>query len=61
MPKVSKLSLDQTKEIAEKISIINDKAFQTNLLELNVVVEAARAGEFRKGFFVVAEEVKKTS
>ena len=47
------------KEIAEKISIINDIAFQTNLLALNAAVEAARAGDQGKGFAVVAAEVRR--
>ncbi|HOT14614.1 MAG TPA: methyl-accepting chemotaxis protein [Bacteroidales bacterium] len=55
----SQESLKFIKEIAQKISIINDIAFQTNLLALNAAVEAARAGEAGKGFSVVAAEVKK--
>jgi methyl-accepting chemotaxis protein len=47
------------KTIAEKISIITDIAFQTNILALNAAVEAARAGEHGKGFAVVAAEVRK--
>ncbi len=47
------------KEIAEKVSIISDIAFQTNILALNAAVEAARAGEHGKGFAVVAAEVRK--
>lgn len=57
--KSTNIALDSMKEIAEKISIINDIAFQTNLLALNAAVEAARAGDQGKGFAVVAAEVRR--
>ncbi len=52
-------TVDAMRQIANKISIIGDIAFQTNILALNAAVEAARAGEHGRGFGVVAAEVGK--
>jgi methyl-accepting chemotaxis protein len=52
-------TVEAMKQIASRISVIEEIAYQTNLLALNAAIEAARAGTHGRGFAVVASEVRK--
>jgi|GEM_PF-3582149 len=52
-------TVNAMRSIAQKIGIIEEISYKTNLLALNAAIEAARASEHGRGFAVVAEEVRK--
>ncbi len=59
--KNAKKNAEMMYDIAEKITVIDEIAFQTNIIALNTAIEASHAGSYGKGFTVVSKEVRKLS
>lgn len=57
--KISKESFKAIHQINDKVKVITDIVFQTNILAKNAAVEATPAGEYVKGFAIIAAEVRK--